>query len=77
MDVDVVVASWEASNKKDELARAVLTISILLLSIFYYLWTFLKSRNRISAPLPPGPRDLPIVGYLPFSAQTCTNNLPN
>ncbi|KAH7863635.1 hypothetical protein Vadar_020188 [Vaccinium darrowii] len=57
---------WEASNKKDELARAVLTISILLLPIFYYLWTFLKSRNQISAPLPPGPRGLPIVGYLPF-----------
>ncbi|KAH7862186.1 hypothetical protein Vadar_001216 [Vaccinium darrowii] len=57
---------WEASNKKDERARAVLTISILLLSIFYYLWTFLKPRNQISAPLPPGPRGLPIVGYLPF-----------
>ncbi|KAH7864383.1 hypothetical protein Vadar_028987 [Vaccinium darrowii] len=57
---------WEASNKKDERARAVLTISILLLSIFYYVWTFLKPRNQISAPLPPGPRGLPIVGYLPF-----------
>ncbi|KAH7864266.1 hypothetical protein Vadar_027650 [Vaccinium darrowii] len=57
---------WDASNKKDERARAVLTISILLLSVFYYVWTFLKPRNQISAPLPPGPRGLPIVGYLPF-----------
>ncbi|KAI8546478.1 hypothetical protein RHMOL_Rhmol07G0120900 [Rhododendron molle] len=57
---------WDAGNKKDEIARAVLTISILLLSIFYYRLTFLKSRNRITAPLPPGPRGLPIVGYLPF-----------
>ncbi|KAG5539787.1 hypothetical protein RHGRI_020113 [Rhododendron griersonianum] len=57
---------WDAGNKKDEIARAVLTISILLLSIFYYRWTILKSRNRITAPLPPGPRGLPIVGYLPF-----------
>ncbi|KAH7862314.1 hypothetical protein Vadar_002860 [Vaccinium darrowii] len=57
----------DASIKKDEIAGAiVLTISILLLSIFYYRWTFLKSRNQISAPLPPGPRGLPIVGYLPF-----------
>ncbi|XP_058221829.1 geraniol 8-hydroxylase-like [Rhododendron vialii] len=57
---------WDAGNKKDEIARAVLTISILLLPIFYYRWTFLKSRNRITAPLPPGPRGLPMVGYLPF-----------
>ncbi|KAF7138491.1 hypothetical protein RHSIM_Rhsim07G0102200 [Rhododendron simsii] len=57
---------WDVINEKDELARAVLTVSIMLLSILFYLWTFLKSKNQNSAPLPPGPCGLPIVGYLPF-----------
>ncbi|KAI8546476.1 hypothetical protein RHMOL_Rhmol07G0120700 [Rhododendron molle] len=57
---------WDVIDEKDELARAVLTISTVLLSMFFYLWTFLKSRNQISAPMPPGPCGLPIVGYLPF-----------
>ncbi|KAA8521912.1 hypothetical protein F0562_012774 [Nyssa sinensis] len=56
---------WEVRNEKDELARAILTVSIVVLAIFWYLWTFLRPRTGI-APLPPGPYGLPIVGYLPF-----------
>ncbi|XP_059657454.1 geraniol 8-hydroxylase-like [Cornus florida] len=56
---------WKGSNKKDELARSILTVSGVILAIFWYLWTSVKSRKGV-APLPPGPRGLPVVGYLPF-----------
>ncbi|PSS09755.1 Flavonoid 3',5'-hydroxylase [Actinidia chinensis var. chinensis] len=58
---------WEASSTKDELPRALLTVSILILVVFWYRWTFMKSSKGIgSHPVPPGPRGLPIVRYLPF-----------
>ncbi|XP_059657448.1 geraniol 8-hydroxylase-like [Cornus florida] len=56
---------WKGSSKKDELALSFLTVSAVILAIFWYLWTSVKASKGV-APLPPGPRGLPVVGYLPF-----------
>ncbi|CAI9290229.1 unnamed protein product [Lactuca saligna] len=58
---------WEVmSGNKDQLTQlAVATISATILAI---LWHILKSLSSLhgAPPLPPGPRSLPIVGYLPI-----------
>ncbi|KAJ0578365.1 putative cytochrome P450 [Helianthus annuus] len=60
-----VLGWWEAINNDNELTMLVVTTSLLILAILWY--KFILSNPSISAPpLPPGPRMLPIVGYLPF-----------
>ncbi|KAG4206501.1 hypothetical protein ERO13_A03G012375v2 [Gossypium hirsutum] len=56
----------DLSKPKDGLFRAVLSFVMVVLAIsFWHLW-FVKKSKKIVAQLPPGPRGLPIVGYLPF-----------
>lgn len=48
-----------------DLNPALLTISLVIFAISWYKFAFSRSSNG-GPPLPPGPRGLPIVGYLPF-----------
>ncbi|KAK4486410.1 hypothetical protein RD792_009084 [Penstemon davidsonii] len=49
----------------DQFYIAALSILVIVISMFWYT----KKPTSKSPPLPPGPRGLPIVGYLPFLNQ--------
>ncbi|ESR59261.1 hypothetical protein CICLE_v10014861mg [Citrus x clementina] len=55
----------DASNNE----AAIITCLVSMLAVVYFAWNVNKSR-KANAKLPPGPRGLPVVGYLPFLGTT-------
>ncbi|KAK9079057.1 hypothetical protein SSX86_000727 [Deinandra increscens subsp. villosa] len=60
----------------NELTLAVVTVSTVILAMFWYKRTLSSSSNG-APPLPPGPRSLPVVGFLPFLGQDLHKQFTN
>ena len=57
------MALWvdDASRKE----TAIITCLVAVVAVVYFAWNVNKS-SKANAKLLPGPRGLPVVGYLPF-----------
>ncbi|GAV71711.1 p450 domain-containing protein [Cephalotus follicularis] len=57
--------SWGENEKGDKFSLAIIIVLVTIPSIYIFLKASKRLRNR-KDNLPPGPRGLPLVGYLPF-----------
>lgn len=61
------MALWIDDASSNE--TAFITCLVAVLAVVYFAWNVNKS-SRANAKLPPGPRGLPVIGYLPFIGTT-------
>ncbi|KAK3041051.1 hypothetical protein RJ639_026848 [Escallonia herrerae] len=61
--VPLIAIPTPSNSVNDDLAKLVLTLALVSLTILWYTWIFINSKKR-QPPLPPGPQGLPVVGNL-------------